>query len=377
MIKILHCVSKMDRAGQEVFIMNVFRNIDRSKYHFSFLCTNNDPGDFDNDIRELGGDIFYLPEPQYGNGIRKYKEKIELLKEWFISNKEKFDIVHLHTYHALDVFVHLVACRKAGCKRLVVHSHNTSGQHVFLHCCFRVFDNFFNFTRFACAYDAGEWLYGKHKMKEGSVKIIYNGIRPNDYRYFIGKSWKIRKELQLEGKTVIGHIGRFSQQKNHDFLLDVFHGYNRINPESVLLLIGKGELLEHIKEKAKKLSIQDKVMFLGTREDISDLLSAMDLMVFPSLHEGLSVVLVEAQASGLKCIISDNILPTEECIIPELFTKLNISERPQTWANEIDEVKEKIIDREECCEKMIDSPFNIIRTVKQMEDEYEEIMQKK
>lgn len=372
-MKILHFVSKMDRAGQESFIMNVYRNINRNRFQFSFLCTNQEQGDFDSEIKDLGGKIFYLPKNRYSNGAKRYVQDIMIISKWLKDNKNEYDIVHLHTYHAVDVFVHVMACRMAKCKHLVVHSHNTSGEHQRLHMLFRSVNNMFSFTRFACSFDAGIWLYGKEMMRKGKVQVVYNGINPEDYRYSQQEGDKYREMFGLKGKTVIGHIGRFSTQKNHFRIISIFTQYLNKNPDAVLVLVGKGELQEEIMTSAEKNGISNNVMFLGTREDIPQLMALMDIMLFPSLYEGLSVVLVEAQASGLKCVISDNILPPEENIIPQLFTNVSLKKSNDVWIDLIGSALDIEIDRNECCDKMIESGFNIVNTTRQLECEYEKI----
>lgn len=376
MIRVLHFVSKMDWAGQETFIMNVYRNMNKQRYQFVFLCTDVSPGDFDDEITALGGKLFYLPVNPRTAGVGRYINEITLISEWLMEHKKEFDLVHLHTYHALDVFVHLMACRRAGCRKVVVHSHNTMGAHPLLHFFFRFLDGFFECTRYACSYEAGVWLFGAVKMKRGSIKVIYNGIAPGDYRYNEKTAEKKRRELKLEGRTVIGHVGRFSRQKNHIFILEVFQKYLQINPGAVLLLIGKGELQEEMKKKAGELEIRSNVLFMGAREDIPALLSVMDILLFPSLHEGLSVVLVEAQASGLKCVISAHILPEEENVIPELFTKMDLNENADQWAEALSSALSgsREVNRSEYCDRMIKSGFNIVKTAEQMEMEYEKIV---
>ena len=332
MIKILHFVTVMDRAGQETFIMNVYRFADRSKYKFIFLCDIHRKGDYDDEIKELGGEIYYLSERKYNHGINRYKEEIKLLKNWLISNKDKFDCVHLHTHHALDVWAHLEACREANIKNILIHSHNTSGENIFLHKIARTFNNtFYSFRKLACSQDAGNWLFGKSQRE--NVSIIYNGIDINKFKFSENDRIKIQNEFNLQGKTVIGHIGRFNKQKNHFFLLEVFQKYHKSNPNSVLMLVGKGELESEIKNKVKELSIEDSVIFTGTREDIGSLLSAFDIFVFPSLIEGLGIVLIEAQTNGLPVIINTSI--PKEAIISDNVSILSIDSIDE-WVEEIE-----------------------------------------
>lgn len=374
MIKILHCVSKMDRAGQESFIMNVYRNINRECFQFCFLCTDHSKGDFDDEIFEYGGEIYYLPQNPIRNGLKRYLKDIEILTEWLKNNKHFFDIIHLHTYHALDVFVHLEAARRAKVKRVVIHSHNTNAPHKGLHFIFRVINNLYKHERLACSVDAGIWLHGKINDVKKNIEVVYNGINVPSYRYSEEIKREYIEKLNLNGKKIVGHIGRFNYQKNHDFIIQIFEKGIQMDNDLVLLLIGKGECQDEIKELVRAKKLEKHVMFLGTRDDIPQLLSAMDVLLFPSLFEGLSVVLVEAQASGLPCLISDNILPNEENIVPAIFEKCNLNESPSVWAERLISILNKEYSRQEANRIMEQSHFNISHTVKFFEDFYSKQM---
>lgn len=268
------------------------------------------------------------------------KVEISLLKEWLISNKDKYDCVHLHTHHALDVWAHLEACRQANVKNIIIHSHSTTGENIWLHKIARVFNNvFYKFNKLACSKDAGDWLYGKSQRK--NISVIYNGIDVDEFKYSENNRNKIRKEFNLADKTVIGHVGRFTKLKNHTFLLDVFSSYHQINPNSVLMLVGKGELEEEIKKRVKELNLEDSVIFTGTRDDVGALLSAFDIFVSPSFFEGLSVVLIDAQCNGLPVIANTNI--AKEGIISNSVILLPI-DSVENWVNNINMLSRKRTD---------------------------------
>lgn len=370
MIRILHCVSKMDRAGQETFIMNVYRQIDREKFQFYFLCTNHSKGDFDDEIKELGGKIFYLPQNKIFSGVNRYLKQIEILAVWLADNKKDFDIVHLHTYHALDVFVHLEAARRAKIKNVVIHSHNTNGPHKVVHYIFRIVNNMYKHRMLACSEEAGKWLHGNINMKKGRVGVAYNGIDVPSFKYNEDARNDYRRILNIQGKKVIGHIGRFNYQKNHDFIIEIMKSAIKINKDIVLLLIGKGERFEEIKQKVNNEKLDKNIIILGSRDDIPELLSTMDALLFPSLFEGLSVVLVEAQASGLQCLISDNILPPEEDVVKNIFTKCSLKENSIVWAKKLLSIVEKNEQRIVANHIMEQSQFNILSTVNYLEDFY-------
>lgn len=367
MVKVLHFVSKMDRAGQETFLMNVMRNIDRSKVRFNFLCSSEGSGDYDEEIVRLGGGIFHLPAIRpCGNKFKRIRKAICVIRDWLLANKDKYDIVHLHTYHNLDVWAHLEACRQAGVRHVIIHSHNTNGPHVYAHKALGwICKHFYRFDKFACSKEAGEWLFGKRSVAKGEVSVIANGIDIEAYAYDKETAQRKKDELDIKGLTVIGHIGRFSAQKNHRFLLEVFAEYLNTDPNAVLMLIGRGELEAQIRQQASDMKISDKVMFMGVRSDVPELLSAMDVFVFPSLYEGLGIVLIEAQCAKLPVIASDNI--PEEAVISSGIV-LKKTENATDWA---DEIKKLVgIDRERI--DLLDnaSSFDIKAVARKLEEFY-------
>ena len=321
----------MNRAGQETFIMNVFRAIDRTQTAFNFLCDNPEKGDFDDEIRALGGKVFTLPMPRKRARLLYYYRYYRALVTWFKTHRDEYDAVHVHTHHNLDVLIHLKAAKRAKVK-MIIHSHNTNAVHPKLSVFLRPFCNRYKATRFACSKEAGEWLFGKKAVEKGKVTVVYNGINVPDFEYDAEARRLYREELGLQDETVWGHVGRFNVQKNHQFLLRAFHEYGKLNPKSRLLLVGCGELEGEIRAQIKRLSLEGRVMLLGIRGDVNKLLNAFDYFVFPSLFEGLPVVAVEGEMNGLPFFMSDNI--TDEAVISENVRKLPIDD-PKRWAEEI------------------------------------------
>lgn len=357
MKKVLHFVSKMDMAGQETFIMNVYRHINREKIQFNFLCTSSESGDYDEEIMLLGGQLFYLPQLKNLNGVKRYIEEIKNITCWLKNNTDKFDVVHLHTYHALDVFVHLVACRKAHVKNVVMHSHSTIGMHVTLHKVLRVINRmFFKFTALACSKEAGEWLFGKKKFD-----IVYNGIAVENFTFESEARYRIRRELNIDDKVVFGHVGRLNYLKNHPFLIEVFEKYHQENTNSVLLLVGRGELEKEIRGIVDSKNLDDCIKFLGVHDNVRDYLSAFDIFMFPSLNEGLGIALVEAQINGLPSFVSD-VVPREVVIAPNVkFLPINDS---NVW---VEEIKKSDFSRNTDINM---NKFDITQTVKKLENIY-------
>lgn len=355
----------MDRAGQETFLMNVYRHIDRTQVQFVFLCTSPQKGDYDDEIRALGGAIYVLPEVRSTGKIGKYLDQIRVLTRWLKEHRNVFDTVHLHTYHAMDVWVHLEACRRAGVKNRIVHSHNTSGMHQTLHRIMRQVNKLYRFEKYACSADAGEWLFGKSAVRKNRVEIVYNAIEWERYAFDPIAAQKYRQELGVSDRIVIGHIGRFNYQKNHAFLLEVFSVFHQKHPDSVLELIGKGELQQQIADKANELGIRDSILFLGTRDDIPQLLSGMDVFVFPSLFEGLALVLVEAQAAALPVVTTDNI--PQEAIVSDHVRQLPAKD-PKAWANAIESLLN--LPREEVVYSAGKEHFAIDRVAQKLQANY-------
>lgn len=362
MITILHCVSVMNRAGQETFLMNVFRNIDREKFTFNFLCTRNEKGDYDDEIYALGGKIFYLGQSGKKGSISSFLENRKYLTGWLKAHRGEYDIVHLHTYHNLDVYKHLSAAKRAKAK-IVIHSHNSSGPHAKLHKLLIPTCNSYRHESLACSTEAGKWLYGKN----GKFTVINNGIDIKNFAFDEFLRAEYRKALSLEGYVVLGHIGRFNEQKNHRFLIDIFNEYNKLNPKSKLVLIGQGGLEDEIKRKTESLGLSENVLFLGVRDDVEKLLNAFDCFVFPSLYEGLGIVLVEAEANGLPVFMSDTI--PEDVLLNDNVYKLPLGSA-ESWAQTLYSADMKRAD------KLNVEKFDVSYTVSQLEEIYEKLATK-
>lgn len=316
--KVLHIVGKMDRGGAETFVMNIYRNIDREAFKFDFLVHDKVQAkqDYSEEIKELGGKIFYISPISH---FVRY-----LLDLYSFFKKSNHDVVHIHTY--VQALFPLLFAKYFG-KKVIVHSHSTQFTgHFFIkiikYLLTRPLGRLSDYNC-ACGREAGEWLFGKSIAKKQNYSIIINGINTNTFRYNEALRNEYREKLKFENKLVCGHVGRFEAQKNHRFLIDIFHQIHKKNRDAVLLLIGRGTLEDEIKDKVNKLGLTSVVYFLGVRSDIVALMNAMDILVFPSLHEGLPVTLVEAQATGLPCLVSDTV--SEEAKITKLckFIPLN------------------------------------------------------
>ena len=250
----------------------------------------------------------------------------------FFQTHPEYKVVHSHQNELSGMI--LKQAKRAGVLARFAHAHIVfTPKNIFNEFEWWFFQRFFpnNVTRaFACSIEAGKSLYiGKLKEK---IEFIPNVIDTNQIQYNQAKRQRIRRELHIENEFVVGHVGRFAQQKNHSFLIDIFAEIIKINKDAKLILIGNGSLKDKVLEKTKKKGIDDHVLFLGNRSDVPDCLSAMDIFLFPSLYEGLSVACVEAQAAGLPVLTSTSV--SDEIAITELVTQFPLSENARKWAEQ-------------------------------------------
>lgn len=365
MKKILHYVSKMNRAGQETFIMNMYREIDKSKFQFDFLLSDNSPGQYDNEILKKGGKLFYIDLNK--NGHFKALKNYFLLRRKLYSLAKKEDIFYIHNHHAFDAYLSARAALKAGFKKVIVHSHSDSAEyHRWLSRLFRPLLSHLPVIEIAASEPAGKWLFSNDKFK-----IIKSGIKTQNFLYNKQSRNEIRKKLNIEDDLVVGNVGRFVPLKNHIFLIEVFKYINDKIPNSVLLLIGDGDEEQSIKEKVEKMGLDDKVIFLGSKGDVEKYYQAMDIYVFPSLFEGLGMTIIEAETAGLPCFIS-SVIPEEVNISPLVY-RYSLKETPESWANKIilNINKTKDVDRINTSykvqKKAVDLGLDINETCKEME----------
>lgn len=351
MIKVLHYVGVMNRAGAETFIMNMFRSIDKKNYKFDFLCTVRKKGDYDNEIKELGGEMFYV-DLSKKNGVFRHIENYNILKHEFKKYILKYDVIHIHTYHAFDMYIPTKAAVMAGFKKVIAHSHSNSADgHMILHKIFRNKLSKLSIVKMACTDEAWKWMFSK-----GEEVIIGNGINAVNYKYSNLKRIEKRKEFGIGNEIVIGHVGRFDPVKNHTYLIDVFFEFNKKHPTSKLLLIGKGREYKNILEKCKSYNIDQQVIFAGVRDDVNELLQAMDVFVFPSTYEGFGIAIIEAEASGLPCVVSDNVPnDVDVCCVKHI----SLNESAYKWSVAIEETMAQTIYRENEYNKIIAAKYDV------------------
>lgn len=327
-VRVLQVFGKLNRCGAETMVMNLYRNIDRSKVQFDFIVHTNEHCDYDDEISSLGGKIYRVP--RY-NGKNHFIYK----KSWneFFQKHTEYKIIHGHVRSTASIYLKIA--KKHGLIT-ISHSHSTSSGSGFSAIVKNLLQYSIRFTAdylFACSKSAGEWLFGKKACKKKNFFILNNSIDSAKFTYDKNVRIKKRKELKSEDKYIIGHIGRFHLEKNHNFLIDIFKEVYDKSDNLVLLLVGDGELRKSIKTKVKNLGLTNSVIFAGVREDIPELLQAMDVFLLPSLYEGLGIVAIEAQAAGLQTIVSETI--PKEAYITDLIEKEYLSSSPTIWANRI------------------------------------------
>lgn len=359
--RILQVVTIMNRGGLETMLMNYYRKLDHSKIQFDFMTHRYHRGDYDDEIERLGGRIYRMPRIIPGNYYKYFRQ----LEEFFELHTE-YKVVHAHI-NENSGFV-LRTARKKGIPCRIAHSH-LAALNLDYKLPFRWYGRFHlkknSNCYFACSMDAGRWLFGLSSLRNGEVTVLNNAVDIEQFRYNENVRNKMRAALDINNELVIGHVGRFNEQKNHHFLIDIFYHLQKIKKDSILLLIGEGYLMNEIKEKVKMLGLENNIKFLGMREDISDLMQAMDLFLFPSLFEGLPVVLVEAQAAGLPCITSTGV--TMEANLCEKVQFINLNDSPKDWAVKI---LSSSLERQNNYEKLSKKGYDVGKNVQQLMNLY-------
>lgn len=361
-IRVAHIIGKWLGGGVESVVMNYYRHIDRTKIQFDFLCDEDSTNIPYEEIEQLGGRVILIPP--YQKVFKYQKELIRIFKE------NNYKIVHSHI-NTLSVFP-LRAAKKAGVKVRIAHSHSTTNKKEWkknlLKQILRPFSKVYATDYMCCSELAGRWLFGDKAYDSGKVYLLNNAIDLDKFKYNESLRKEKRKELGISDDTlVIGHIGRFVAQKNHDYLIDIFNEVLKKNNNSILLLVGQGPLMEEIKNKVKELKLNDSVRFLGQRNDVNELYQAFDVFCLPSLYEGLPVVGVEAQASGLLCILSNAM--TKETKVLDITKFISLNNTPKDWADSIlDDVKK--YKRIDTSKEMTSKNFNIKEEAKKLEKYY-------
>ena len=358
-IRILQISYDMNLGGAETLIMNLYRNIDRTKVQFDFLLHSDKKSAYDDEITALGGKIYRIPRFL---GYNKFSYDRTLRD--FLLNHPEYKILHDHLMDsATETFK---VAKKLG-RITISHSHisySTFSASNLIRFFFRKDICKYADYRFACSEEAGKWLY----RGKADFSVVRNGIDTSRFCFSPEGRAQGRENFNLKDELTIVHVGRFVEQKNHKRLIDIFKEVVALKENSKLLLIGEGPLKTKVKKQVEELNLSDKVLFLGARKDVNEILSSSDIFLLPSLFEGLPVSLVEAQASGLPCIFSD-FMSREVFLIPSLLNPVSLESSDKVWAETI--LKAKTLENREEASTLVEKVgFDIKDTAKKLEEFY-------
>lgn len=328
-MRVLHCIGSLGLGGSQTVVMEIYRKINRDKIQFDFVVFPEEKKGFYDEVKQLGGNVYVCP--RY-NG----KNHWEFCQWWhsFFATHNEYRIVHGHVRSVAIIYLQIA--KKYGLKT-IVHSHSTSngsGKAAIIKAIMQWPLRYCADYLFACSTISGEWLYGRLATKKKNFYVVPNCIDVKRFAFDLSKREQIRTEYNISSSTlVVGHIGRFREVKNHRFLVDVFCEITKKRSDSILMLVGEGELQGKIREYCHKSGIADKVVFTGGQDNPVPFYSAMDVFVFPSFWEGVPLSVVEAQASGLHCVISDTI--TQDVQLTDLIEIMSLEKPAVSWAHSI------------------------------------------
>lgn len=350
MIRVLQVYPQMNNAGTEMVIMNIVKNVSCEEIHFDFLVQKK--GIRDKEIKSLGGNIYYIKN---NKKIEYYRKLID-----FFTDNCDIDIVHVHTHKEMGIV--LKAAKKANIKVRIAHSHNARQDLPKLGSVYKYFSSW-NIEKyatdfFACSNEAAKWLFPRKYKK---FVFVPNGINTKKFMFSKEKRINIRNAIGIsESDFVVGHVGRLAKQKNHDYLLEIARKCNDKNIKFVC--VGEGPLLKKINEKIKKNHLENKVIMVGASKDVEKFYCAFDMFILPSLHEGLGIVAIEAQASGLYCLLSTNVPKTADTNNNQCqFLSIN-KEDIDIWIKKINDIRDiyKISHRKKINKLISNSIYDII-----------------
>lgn len=367
-IRVLQIVGRMDRGGIENFIMNVYRNIDREKVQFDFLCHYGREAAFNDEIRAMGGRIYEMPAIRDETHVYYWKlfEYISALNKFFKEHQE-YKIIHGHMTNTASIYMPIA--KKHGVTCRIAHSHNTHGKAGLLGFVTDALQKpIYKFATdwFSCSKDAAGWFYPEGAYEAGKVTVVPNAVDALSFRFNTEKRAQMRSALGLDGKLVIGCVARFRPEKNHMFLVEVLQEVLKIEPNAVMLFAGEGPAMDDVKARAEELNLQDQILFLGMRTDIPDILQAVDVFTLASFWEGLPVTGIEAQASGLHCVVADGV--TREMNAIDMVTYISLDASKEEWAKTLVENARK--ERKDTYERLKAAGYDIHTTAAWLQEFY-------
>ena len=369
MVRVVHYIGSLEYGGSQSFVMEMYRKIDRDKLQFDFITFPNQKTEIYNEIVKLGGRVY--ESPQY-NG----KNHFIFMKWWndFFDKHAEYNIFHCHVRSVASLCIGIA--HKYG-RYAIAHSHSTSNGSGFIGLIKNIMQYPVRYQAdylFACSQYAGKWMFGNNVDKRKNYKIVSNAIDAERFSYDIETRENLRRNLNIEDKVVLGHIGRFTKPKNHQFLLKIIYEMCKIRKDVMLLLVGDGELRKSVENKINDLGIQNNVILVGSKSNTQDYYQAMDVFLVPSFWEGLGIVVIEAQAAGLICVVSDNI-PKEADVGAGLVKFLSLNEDIRNWVNVIE--NSIGYERKGRLAEIQRAGFDVMKNAKKMERFYLKIDQKK
>lgn len=359
----LHVVGTMDRGGAETLLMNLYREVDREQIQFDFLVHEGAPGDYDDEIRQLGGRLYRIPRLVAVNAL-SYRRAV---REHLLKHPEH-RVVHGHIGSSAAVY--LREARRAG-RYTIAHSHAKKFPLSPTELAFRTMSyptRFIAHRLMAPTRRAGTDRYGRRFLNPGRGEVVANGIRTSRFACDEEAHQASKQALGLAGKPVIGHVGRFAVEKNHAFLLETFARTKALVSDAQLLCAGRGPLLAKVRSQALDLGVADSVHFLGVRDDVADVLRACDIFVFPSTAEGLGIAAVEAQASGLPTLLSTGV--EADAVVTDLADRMDLAEGPQAWATWCANHLRALAPRRDRTSQVADAGYDIGATARRLSELY-------
>ena len=367
-IRVLHIVGRMDRGGIETMLMSIYRNIDRPKVQCAFRAHYGREAAYNDETRSLGGRIYEMPALKTDEKVYywRYFQYVRALHRFFREHRE-YKIIHGHMTNTASIYMPIA--KKYGVTCRIAHSHNTRGKAGLLG---KVTDLLQHSIHkhatdwFACSNAAAKWFYPENALAEGRVTVISNAVDAQKFRYDPATRQRLRRELGVEDKLVIGCVARFRPEKNQAFLLRVLQQIHKTRTDVVLLFAGEGPCEQETAQKARELGLEQHTYFLGQRNDIPALMQAMDVFSLTSLWEGLPVVGIEAQASGLRCVVTDSTTPEMNAL--DMVEFISLDAPLEQWAQAILRAAEQ--PREDTFDKIRAAGFDIHTTVPWLQDFY-------
>ena len=342
-------------GGMESCIMNYYRHVDKNKIHFDFLC-NWESMVCEKEVKANGSKVYTIPQKS-----RNYKAYKRAMNTFFSEHADEYDVFWYNTCTLTNID-YLIYAKRYGIKKRIIHAHNSGNETSMIRGILH-YVNKMRLGRYAtdfwsCSMAAAVYFFIKKQIHSQKYRLINNAISTDNYKYDILIRNEVRKNLGLEDKYVIGHVGRFQFQKNHEFLIDIFYEYLKLDSRAVLMLVGQGEEEDAIRQKVINLGIEKSVLFMGVRTDVNRLLQAMDVFLLPSRFEGLPLVLIEAQTAGLKCFASKDVI-TEAADLTGNVEFISLKEDADIWAGKIYSQSEQFLNRTQYVKPIIEAGYDI------------------